>query len=74
LKPAWEALLPAAKKFPREPIIPYNLACYACQMNLMNEARDWLQRALLVGDKDELKQMALNDADLKPLWSEIRML
>src|SRR5271163_4207306 len=32
LEKAWEALLPAADKFPKEPIIPFNLACYACQM------------------------------------------
>jgi len=32
-KAAWDALLPAADKFPNNPNIPYNLACYACQMN-----------------------------------------
>src|SRR5690348_15042037 len=32
LEKAWEALRPAADKFPKEPVIPYNLSCYACQM------------------------------------------
>ncbi|MBC8097782.1 MAG: tetratricopeptide repeat protein [Akkermansiaceae bacterium] len=74
LKLAWEALLPASKKFPREATIPYNLSCYACQMDQLNEARGWFQRALLVGDKNQIKQMALEDSDLQPLWTEIRKL
>ncbi len=68
---AWEALLPAFEKFPDEPTIPYNLSCYACQMQRMDEARQWLQRALKVGDKSKIKLMAMNDPDLKPLWDEI---
>ncbi len=71
LKLAWEALLPASKKFPREATIPYNLSCYACQMDRLDEALGWLRRALLVGDKHQIKQMALEDSDLQPLWSEI---
>ena len=30
LPQAWEALLPAAEKFPRQPLVAFNLACYAC--------------------------------------------
>src|SRR5688500_512387 len=29
LTAAWQALLPAAEKFPEETTIPYNLSCYA---------------------------------------------
>ena len=32
LAQAWDALLPAAEKFPTEPVIAYNLSCYACQL------------------------------------------
>ena len=71
---AWEALLPAFDKFPKEPTIPFNLSCYACQLRQLDAARDWLKRALAVGGKDRIKQMALNDSDLKPLWDEIRQL
>ncbi len=74
LEQAWEALRPAADKFPNEPIIAYNLACYACQMGRLAEARQWLARALEVGDRTELIQMALRDSDLQPLWEEIRRL
>ena len=74
LKSAWEALLPASEKFPREATIPYNLSCYACQMKQFEEARSWLHRALRLGNPDQIKQMALDDPDLKPLWEEIRQL
>jgi tetratricopeptide (TPR) repeat protein len=69
---AWEILLPAADKFPKEPIIPYNLACYACQLQQLDEARTWLKRAMKIGKPLEIKRMALTDEDLKPLWPEIR--
>ncbi len=74
LEQASEALKPAAEKFPREPIIPFNLACYACQLQQLDEARRWLRRALRLGGRDEIKRMALQDADLEPLWEEIRQL
>jgi hypothetical protein len=74
LKLAWDALLPAYGKFPRVATIPYNLSCYACQMHQIEEARTWLHRALKIGDKTEIKQMALEDLDLQPLWEEIQKL
>ena len=52
LQKAWDALLPASDKFPKELTIPFNLCCYACQ----------------------LQQLDLDDADLEPLWDEIRKL
>ena len=72
LQMAWEALKPAVEKFPNEPIIPYNLSCYACQMRQLDQARVWLKRALKIGDPEKIKQMALDDPDLPPLWNEIR--
>ncbi len=71
---AWHALLPAAEKFPDEPVIAFNLSCYACQMNEMVNARTWLHRAIKVGNREEIKKMALADEDLKPLWPEIQEL
>lgn len=72
LQAAWEALLPAYERFPNEPVIAYNLACYACQLGDTNECRDWLHRALKLLGKSEFKEMALKDPDLQPLWDEIR--
>ena len=74
LQKAWEALLPASDKFPKEPTIPFNLSCYACQLQQLDAARDWLKRAVAVGGKEKIKLMALKDADLEPLWDEIRLL
>jgi tetratricopeptide (TPR) repeat protein len=72
LQAAREALLPASQKFPKEAIIPYNLSCYACQMSRLAEAMTWLEKAIKIGEKEKIKQMALNDPDLQPLWEEVR--
>ena len=72
LRAAWNALAPALEKFPKIEIVPYNLACYACQLDQLDAARAFFQRALAIGKrKERLKQMALNDRDLEPLWPEI---
>lgn len=75
LTAAWEALLPAAEHFPDESLVPYNLACYACQLSRLEVARHWLQRALSIAGQNNhramLLQMALADADLAPLHAEI---
>jgi tetratricopeptide (TPR) repeat protein len=71
---AWDALLPAFDKFPKELTIPFNLSCYACQMRQLDTARDWLQRAIAIGGKEKIQQMALKDSDLELLWDEIRQL
>ena len=49
LAQAWDALLPAAEMFPSEPIIAYNLSCYACQLQQLDIARHWLQCAVAAG-------------------------
>ena len=69
---AWDALLPAADKFPKEALIPYNLSCYASQMGQLDQAKQWLQRAIDLGDPMQIKLMALSDPDLQPLWKSIR--
>ena len=71
LAKAWDALLPAHEKFPKEPIIAFNLACYACQMQQLDTARLWLERAAHVGGQETIKRMAMQDPDLEPLWGEI---
>lgn len=72
IQQAWSALVPAFDKFPKEPIISYNLSCYACQMNQLDLARSWLDRATGLAGKDAIRHMALCDEDLRPLWPEIR--
>ena len=69
---AWEALFPALEKFPREATIPYNLACYACQMGRLDEAKKLLLMAFAAGNQRTLREMALADRDLEALWPQIR--
>ena len=40
LQTAWDGLLPAAGRFPKAHLIPFDLACYACQMGRLPEARE----------------------------------
>ena len=69
---AFMTLLPVVYEFPAEPMIPFGLSCYTCQMGRLEDARAWLHRALAVanvlGSKKRLKQMALEEPDLEPLW------
>lgn len=60
-------LLPALDRFPKEPIIPYNLACYACQLGELEIAATQLRRAMKLLGRDQVREMALHDADLEPL-------
>ena len=74
LTQAWDALLPAAEKFPAEAVVAFNLACYACRLQQLEIARTWFQRAVATGGKEVIKKMALEDDDLKALWPEIENL
>ncbi len=71
LHQAWNLLLPAFEKFPAEPVISYNLACYACQLGRLDESRKWLKLAVRAGQQESIKSMALKDEDLRALWEEI---
>ena len=64
-------LLAVLKRFPDISIIPYNLACYSCQLGDHQEAIEWLAKAAALSGKDGIKKMALGDADLQPLWPSI---
>lgn len=60
----------AAKRFPKEAIIQYNLGCYACCTNDLDTAKKHLLVAFSL-DKSYLK-MSASDEDLEPLrpWLE----
>lgn len=60
-------LVPAAEKFSKNIVIPYNLACYASQLGKFQEANAWLKRARDMDEK-QVKWIALKDPDLQPLW------
>jgi predicted Zn-dependent protease len=65
---AYDQLLPALERFEEECTIPYNLACYACQLGDHAHAKELLALAYERGDANEIKLMALDDPDLAPLW------
>jgi tetratricopeptide (TPR) repeat protein len=65
---ALDLLLPAVKKFPDIPTIPYNLACYCAQLGKLEEARRWLHQSYEIGDATILKVAARQDPDLAPLF------
>ncbi|HYT60768.1 MAG TPA: hypothetical protein VEL06_11395 [Haliangiales bacterium] len=67
-------LLPVAEKFCADGTIPYNLACYACQLGDLEEARQWLARAIKIRGRQDIQKMALSDPDLQPMWAEIKKL
>ena len=71
---AFDLLAAIVRKFPRISTIPYNLACYACQMGDLEQTRNWLARAIKIRGKTDIKRAALADPDLRPIWEEIRKL
>lgn len=68
---AYDIIKPAVEKFPGERIMHYNLACYACQLGKLKEAMDWFHKTVLIPGKENIREMALLDKDLEPLWREI---
>jgi tetratricopeptide (TPR) repeat protein len=75
LQKAWDALRPAYEKFPKEAVIPYNLACYAAQFGRLDEAWEWLHKSMEAeGNVQTIQQRALADSDLSALWERLRTL
>ena len=70
LQEARDMLRLAMEKFPSDEIIPYDLACVCCALGRLEEAHEWLRRAMDIGGK-EIRLRALGDPDLEPLWNEI---
>ena len=61
-------LLEAAKLFPDDGMIQYNLACYCAQLGELDAAQEYLHKSYELGDAKQIKLIALDDEDLKPLW------
>ena len=71
---AFDLLLTVFERFPGLSTIPYNLACYACQLGDLDQARGWLAKAMRIRGKEDIKKVALSDPDLQPMWEAIRKL
>jgi len=61
-------LLNAEPKFPKEAVIPYNLACYECQLGNLETAKNYLKQAFKIDSS--WRVAALHDPDLQPLWND----
>jgi predicted Zn-dependent protease len=62
-------LLEALKTFPDVDVIPYNLACYECQLGNLEASLEYLGRATA---KDaRWREIALEDEDLKAIWPRL---
>ena len=69
---AFDALFPAAEKFPKQWLVRYNLACYCSQLGRPAEALQWLEQTIGLAGKKKIKAMALDDPDFEPLREAIR--
>ena len=58
----------AAKLFPDDSMIQYNLSCYCAQLGQLDAAQEHLDKSYELGDAKQNKLMALDDEDWKPLW------
>ena len=66
---AYDTLRAVLPEFPNLAVMEYDLACYACRLGRIEEARDRLQRALTQSDQaEDMKRHAKEDPDLKELW------
>lgn len=65
---AYESLIAVTPQFGDLPVVQYDLACYACRLGNLDEARGWLKKAFADPEQSEaLKAHAKVDPDLKEL-------
>ena len=63
---ARDTLAQVFSRFPSDPHLRYNLACYECQLGHLSEAKALLEAAFALNH--DLRRYALADPDLQPLW------
>ena len=68
---AADLLLCVVDRFAGEPVLQYNLACFCAQVGDWSRCCFWLLEALESEAGDKLKELALIDPDLKPLWEKL---
>lgn len=68
---AWRALLEAVERFPKNGAIQFNLACYACKLGKMDEARHWLARSIEAAGREKIQARVRHRPDLQVLWNEL---
>ena len=68
---AYKTLRRSVDRFPKDFLIPYNLACYCSCMKTIDEAWRWLDIAAQRSDYKTIREMALQDDDLEPLRDQL---
>ena len=68
---AYDTLKPVLDEFPEEWLMRYNLACYSCRLGNLKEAEQWLDKAIEMAGKRDIREMAMEDEDLKELREKI---
>ena len=69
---AWIMLSEARERFPEHSMIPFNLACCACDHGNLENACAMLAAAFRLHENEEdLKLIALCDPALEPLWNQV---
>ena len=71
---AWDSLTLVRERFDSNWLIPYNLCLLslpAWTSDFRRKRWTFVKHALTLGDKDELREMALKDTDLQPIRAEI---
>jgi tetratricopeptide (TPR) repeat protein len=71
IESARDILLTAETEFPKEAVIPFNLACYFCQLGELETAKDYLRRAFAIDSN--WRAASLEDEDLEPLWDTLKL-
>jgi len=66
IESAQRVLLHALERHPFEPILHFNLGCYACQLGDLEGAKKRLAVAFELDSS--WRMLALKDEDLRPLW------
>ena len=69
LEVARHILSDAALRFPNVATIPFNLACYECQLGRLDEALRRLNQAFALDAN--CREAALEDEDLRALWPKL---
>jgi hypothetical protein len=49
-------------------MIQYNLVCYNAKLGQLDAAQEHLHKSYELGDAKQIKLIALDEEDLKPLW------
>ena len=64
---ALNMLLKVVDRFSEHPMIPFYIALFTTELGRLEQARKWLFKALVIGDKPKLISLAMNEPDMEPL-------